>query len=102
MFILQSGIDTTTPAGKAMYQMMGVFSEFERSMIQSRIKAGLARARANPRKGARAIGRPKVVAAVEKAILERLAAGMGILKIAAELRVGSGTVQRVKRASTAA
>ena len=100
MFILQSGIDTTTPAGKAMYQMMGVFSEFERSMIQSRIKAGLARAKANPRKGARAIGRPRVVAAVEKAILERLAAGMGILKIAAELRVGSGTVQRVKRAST--
>ena len=41
----QQGIDTTTPAGKALFQMMGVFAEFERSMIQERVRAGLARAR---------------------------------------------------------
>jgi DNA invertase Pin-like site-specific DNA recombinase len=40
-----AGLDTTTPAGKAMFQMMGVFAEFERAMIQERVRAGLARAR---------------------------------------------------------
>jgi DNA invertase Pin-like site-specific DNA recombinase len=33
LFLHQQGLDTTTPAGKAMFQMMGVFAEFERSMI---------------------------------------------------------------------
>jgi DNA invertase Pin-like site-specific DNA recombinase len=39
----QQGLDTTTPAGKAMFQM-GVFAEFERAMIRERVKAGLERA----------------------------------------------------------
>jgi DNA invertase Pin-like site-specific DNA recombinase len=37
-------LDTTTPAGKALFQMMGVFAEFERAMIQERVRAGLSRA----------------------------------------------------------
>jgi DNA invertase Pin-like site-specific DNA recombinase len=45
LYFHQQGIDTTTPAGKAMFQMMGVFAEFERAMIQERVRAGLARAR---------------------------------------------------------
>ena len=45
LYLHQQGIDTTTPAGKAMFQMMGVFAEFERAMIQERIRAGLARAK---------------------------------------------------------
>ena len=44
LFLHQQGIDTTTPAGKAMFQMMGVFAEFERAMIQERVRAGLKRA----------------------------------------------------------
>src|SRR5262249_9427346 len=44
LFLRQQGLDTTTPAGKAMFQMMGVFAEFERAMIQERVRAGLARA----------------------------------------------------------
>ena len=47
LFIHQQGIDTTTPAGKALFGMMGVFAEFERSMIQERVKAGIKRVRAN-------------------------------------------------------
>jgi DNA invertase Pin-like site-specific DNA recombinase len=43
----QQGLDTTTPAGKAMFQMMGVFAEFERAMIAERVRAGLARVRTN-------------------------------------------------------
>ena len=45
----------------------------------------------------KAIGRPKVSGATEAAIRERLASGVGMLKVARELGVGSGTVQRVKR-----
>ena len=44
LFLHQQGLDTTTPAGKAMFQMMGVFAEFEGSIIQERVRAGLARA----------------------------------------------------------
>lgn len=47
LFIHQQGIDTTTSAGKALFGVMGVFAEFERSMIQERVKAGIKRARAN-------------------------------------------------------
>ncbi len=45
LYLHQQGIDTGTPAGKAMFQMMGVFAEFERAMIVERVKAGLSRAR---------------------------------------------------------
>jgi DNA invertase Pin-like site-specific DNA recombinase len=40
LYLHQQGLDTTTPAGKAMFQMMGVFAEFERAMIQERVRAG--------------------------------------------------------------
>ena len=46
LFIHQQGLDTTTASGRAMFGMLGVFSEFERAMIQSRVKAGLQRAQA--------------------------------------------------------
>jgi len=36
LYLHQQGIDTTTPAGKSLFQMMGVFAEFERAMIQER------------------------------------------------------------------
>ena len=45
LYLHQQNIDTSTPSGKAMFQMVGVFAEFERAMIQERVKAGLARAR---------------------------------------------------------
>jgi DNA invertase Pin-like site-specific DNA recombinase len=55
LYLHQQNIDTTTPAGKAMFQMLGVFAEFERSLIVSRVNAGLDRARA---KGVRLGRRP--------------------------------------------
>jgi Resolvase, N terminal domain len=45
LFLHQQGLDTTTPAGKALFQMLGVFAEFERAIIQERVRAGLARGR---------------------------------------------------------
>ena len=45
LYLEKQAIDTTTPAGRALFQMLGVFAEFERAIIQERIHAGLARAR---------------------------------------------------------
>jgi DNA invertase Pin-like site-specific DNA recombinase len=88
----QQAVDTTTPAGKALFQMMGVFAEFERAMIRERVMAGLKRARANHVQ----LGRPKVTAEIEQRVKAELAKGTGILKSARRLGVGTGTVQRTK------
>ena len=45
LYLDRQGLDTSTPAGKAMFQMLGVFAEFERSMIVQRVRAGMAKAR---------------------------------------------------------
>ena len=93
LYLHQQGIDTTTPAGKAMFQMCGVFAEFERSIIRERINAGLTRARANGKR----LGRPKVDPKVEEAIRQALAKrDKGMRKIAREMGVGVSVVQRVR------
>jgi DNA invertase Pin-like site-specific DNA recombinase len=87
LFLHQQGLDTTTPARKAMFQMMGVFAEFERAMIRERVNAGLARARAQGTQ----FRRPPIDGATEKAIRKALQKGdAGIRKIAATLNVGVG------------
>jgi len=98
LFLHQQAIDTTTPAGRVFFHILGAFSEFERDMIRSRVNVGLDRARA---KGVR-LGRPKVSTKVEGAIRKRLAAGDGMLKVAKTLGVGVSTVQRVKAEMPAA
>jgi DNA invertase Pin-like site-specific DNA recombinase len=98
LFLHQQAIDTTTPAGRVFFHILGAFSEFERDMIRSRVNAGLDRARA---KGVR-LGRPKVSAKVEGAVRKHLAAGVGMLKVAKTLAVGVSTVQRVKAEMRAA
>ena len=99
LYLHQQGINTTTPAGKALFQMMGVFAEFEREMIRERVTAGLARARKQGTKSGNAIGRPTVDQGVEARILELRAGGMGMLKIAKEAGCGVSTVQRVLKAA---
>jgi DNA invertase Pin-like site-specific DNA recombinase len=93
LYLDQQAIDTTTPAGKLMFQVTGAFAEFERSMIRQRINAGLKRAV----EGGKQLGRPRIDPALERRIQTQLRAGKGILKVAAECGVGSGTVQRIKR-----
>jgi len=93
LYLHQQGLDTSTPAGKAMFQMLGVFSEFERAMIVERVKAGLSRARSQ----GKTLGRRPVSRDVVERISAQLATGKGILKTAKELGVGTGTVHRVKR-----
>jgi DNA invertase Pin-like site-specific DNA recombinase len=91
LYLHQQGLDTTTPAGKMMFQMCGVFAEFERSMIQERVKAGLNRAKAQ----GKTLGRPKVTGKVEKAVLVARAKGTGKRKIARQLGIGVSTVTRI-------
>ena len=57
LYLDRQGVDTSTPAGKALFQMLGVFAEFERSIIQGRIAAGIARARAQGTRSGKPIGR---------------------------------------------
>lgn len=90
----QQAIDSTSPFGKAMIQMAGVFGELEREMIWARVMAGLNRVR---EQGIKTLGRPKVGRKIEDAIRQQLGAGHGILRVAKVVGVGSGTVQRVKR-----
>lgn len=95
LYLHQQGINTMTPAGKALFSMMGVFAEFEREMIRERVLAGLARARKQGTRSGLAIGRPRVSATVEARIRELRSQGIGVLKIARTLGCGASTVQRV-------
>jgi DNA invertase Pin-like site-specific DNA recombinase len=111
LYLHQQALDTTTPSGRAMFQMCGVFAEFERAMIVDRVKAGLARAKA----AGVEMGRGKIKPVegqrkrkskdeerwgmsrdqLEKRILSLHKGGTGILKIGKTLNIGTSVVQRV-------
>jgi DNA invertase Pin-like site-specific DNA recombinase len=91
LFLHQQGLDTTTTAGNAMFQMLGVFAEFERGIIRERVNAGLARAKANGVK----LGRRRTKPSVEAQIVALRAKGDGIHKIRRKLGIGASVVQRV-------
>ncbi len=93
LFLHQQGMDTTTPGGMALFQMMGVFAEFERAMLRERVQAGLQRARAQGKR----LGRPTVGTEIEQRIRALRQTGMGIRRVAREVGVGVSVVQRVVR-----
>ena len=90
LYFHQQGIDTTTPSGKAMFQMLGVFSEFERGMIQERVRAGLNRARGQ---GVR-LGRPPVPPIQIDRIKRLRGDGLSYRKIAEKMGLNVATVYR--------
>lgn len=93
LYLDQQAIDTTTPTGRLMFQVTGAFAEFGRRMIKRRINAGLKRAIVQGKQ----LGRPRISPAIENRIQGLLRAKKGMLAIAKECGVGSGTVQRVAR-----
>ncbi len=102
LYLHLQGLDTTTPAGKALFGMMGVFAEFERAMIQERVKAGLARAKA---KGQR-LGRPPLISSAEglkihRAVLRLRKQHLGMCAIAKQIGVSSRTVWKVCKSEPA-
>jgi DNA invertase Pin-like site-specific DNA recombinase len=98
LYLDQQNIDTTTPAGRLMYAVTGAFAEYERSMIRSRVVAGLKRARAQGKR----LGRPPVDAALERKAEAVLRQGTGVVKVARQLGLGVGTVHRIKKAMMSA
>ena len=96
LYLHQQALDTSTPSGRAMFQMCGVFAEFERGMIRERVNAGLARARERGTK----LGRRPVTESIENRIRELRAEGMGMLKIGRTVGIGTSVVQRVLASAT--
>jgi DNA invertase Pin-like site-specific DNA recombinase len=98
LYLHKQAIDTSTPAGKAMFQMMGVFAEFERAIIVERVNAGLTRARAQ----GKTLGRKRNDDKRRVDQVKRLRSeGMGILRIAKTIGAGTGYVQRILAESRA-
>jgi DNA invertase Pin-like site-specific DNA recombinase len=97
LFLHQQGLDTTTPAGKALFQMMGVFAEFERSMIQERVRAGLRRAVNEGKQLGRPPLDPDLEERVRKALNARKETGEGVRKIAERFGLSPTTVQKISR-----
>ena len=94
LYLHQQALDTSTPSGRALFQMLGVFAEFERAMIRERVAAGLERARAQGKR----LGRPKVDKSTEVEIRKLHRQGLGIRRIATTVGCGTSVVQRVVKA----
>ena len=91
LYFHQNGLNTSTPSGKAMFQMLGVFSEFERGMIKERVKAGLNRARGQGKR----LGRPQVPPIKVQKIKRLREDGLSYRKIASQMDLSVATVHRL-------
>ncbi|HBS25226.1 recombinase family protein [Thalassospira sp.] len=92
LYLHQQGIDTSTPSGRMLFQMLSVFAEFEREMIRERVVAGLERTKS---KGTR-LGRPKLDYSVRRKIEIAMRKGKGIRPTARALGVSTTTVMKIK------
>jgi len=90
LYLHQQGIDTTTPSGKMMFQMCGVFAEFERSLIRERVMAGLERARSQGKR----LGRPPVPPILIEKMKRMRQEGMTLTAIAKKVGVSVGKVHQ--------
>ena len=99
LYLHQQAVDTSTPAGRMFFQMMGVVAEFERAMIRERVIAGIERCMKSGRTGPgkKWFGRPLTDPEIVGSIRILLAQGVGKRKIAKRLGVGVSVVQRVAK-----
>jgi DNA invertase Pin-like site-specific DNA recombinase len=98
LYLHVQALDTSTPSGRAMFQLLGVFSEYERAMVSERVKSSLARLRAS----GKVLGRKPLDPTKVEHIRASLNQGVSINKTAKALKVGIGTVHRIKVAMTSA
>ena len=92
LYIHKQALDSRTPAGKALFGMCGIFAEFECSLISERVKSGQARAKAMGKH----IGRPSSLnEGLVHSIKYMRDQGVGIRKIARDLKVGVSTIYKV-------
>ncbi len=94
---LRDNLDLSTPSGRLMFQIIGAMAEFERALIQERVRAGLRNARA---KGKR-LGRPSSGVDCTRIAALR-ASGASWRAISRELGVGLATLYRAAPAASAA
>ena len=95
---LTEAIDTTTPAGRMIMEMVGVFAEFEREMIRDRTRAGLERAR---KKGRHRGRKPKLLDDQRQEIRDLVLSGKRTEAEAARLfKVHRSTISRLMRESS--
>jgi|SRR3954451_17271785 DNA invertase Pin-like site-specific DNA recombinase len=95
LYLHQQALDTSSPSGRAMFQLLGVFAEFERAMIRSRVVAGLDRVR-----GKKRLGRPPMPPERIGLIVQALKNGKGIRETARETGASTTTVMRIARSLT--
>jgi DNA invertase Pin-like site-specific DNA recombinase len=92
LYLHKQGVDTTTPAGRAMFDVVSVFTEFERAVVRERFRSARAKAKQAGKKITKSID-----PLIENAIRDAIAKGdAGMIKIANRFGVGTGTVQRIK------
>ena len=89
LIVLDQGIDTSTPAGRLLFNVLGSIAEFEADLIRERTRAGIASAR---RRGKR-LGRPRIPVSMAKA-QGLLASGLSVSAAARELGVSRTTLRR--------
>jgi DNA invertase Pin-like site-specific DNA recombinase len=90
LYLHQQGLDTSTPAGRAMFAMCGIFAEFELALIVERVRAGLSRARAQGKH----LGRPALPAETREKILAAAGTGNPGRAIARQLGISEASVRR--------
>lgn len=88
-------LDISTAQGKLMLNLLASISEFERDLLQERIKSGIAHARSKGTKSGRAIGRP--VFEREESVKRLLTQKKSVRAIASELGISKTTVMKVKQ-----
>jgi DNA invertase Pin-like site-specific DNA recombinase len=95
LYLHVQDLDTSTPSGRMLFQMLGVFAEFERAMIRDRVVAGLNRVR-----GTKRLGRPPMSDAKVEQIKQALMTGQGIRATAREMGASTTSVMRIARSLT--
>ena len=84
----QENIDTTTPTGELIFHVMASLAQFESSLISQRVKAGMARAKAQ----GKLISRPKISIQKQQELFELQKMGLSMSKISKKAKVAYGTV----------
>ncbi|WP_246074115.1 recombinase family protein [Hymenobacter jeollabukensis] len=94
----QENIDTTTPMGELVFHVMASLAQFESALISQRVRAGMARAKAQGKH----VARPRLVTAKQEAIAQLLSEGLSMNQVSKQLGVAYGTVynyaQKLKNA----